>query len=80
VAPRTPTEAAIADIWGGILKAERVGIQDNFFTLGGDSLQAVRAISAIGSVMGLEISLYEFFGGPTIEEVAHAMSPSALLS
>jgi FkbH-like protein len=77
VAPRSPTESSIADIWGGILKAERVGIRDNFFTLGGDSLQAVRAISAIGSVMGLEISLYEFFEGPTIEAVAKALATSS---
>ena len=45
VAPRTPTEKALAGIWAEVLRVERVGIHDNFFERGGDSLQAIQVIA-----------------------------------
>ena len=44
VAPRTPTEEAIAGAYGEVLSVDRVGIEDNFFELGGHSLLAMRLI------------------------------------
>ena len=47
VAPRTPTEAFIAELWQELLGLERVGVRDNFFDLGGHSLLAMRVLAAI---------------------------------
>jgi amino acid adenylation domain-containing protein/FkbH-like protein len=70
VAPRSLTEAALAEIWGEVLGLEQVGIRDDFFESGGDSLRAVRAISRIGATLGLELSIYDFYEGRTVEQVA----------
>ncbi|HEV8331152.1 MAG TPA: amino acid adenylation domain-containing protein, partial [Steroidobacteraceae bacterium] len=70
VAPRTATEAAVAQIWADVLRLDVVGVHDNFFECGGDSVLAVQAIASIGSVLGLDLSIYDFFEGPTIEQVA----------
>ncbi|MHC5828200.1 MAG: AMP-binding enzyme, partial [Nostoc sp.] len=47
IAPRTPTELTLAKIWAEVLNVERVGIHDNFFDLGGDSLLTVRLLKQI---------------------------------
>ena len=44
VAPRTPTEVKVAAIWAEVLGREQVGIADNFFKLGGQSLKAVTCL------------------------------------
>ncbi len=77
VAPRTPAERAIAEIWRDILGLQQVGVGDDFFDLGGDSLLAVRAIARIGSVLSKEISIYDFFEGPTVEAVALKLADAA---
>ncbi|HEY7492545.1 MAG TPA: amino acid adenylation domain-containing protein, partial [Candidatus Tectomicrobia bacterium] len=45
VAPTTPTEATLASIWAAVLGLERVGVKDNFFTLGGDSILSIQIIA-----------------------------------
>jgi amino acid adenylation domain-containing protein/FkbH-like protein len=77
--PRTPTEAAVAEIWEAVLHVEQIGACDDFFELGGDSLLAVQAVSRIGSVLGLDLPLHEFFQEATVEKVASklALTPTA---
>ena len=70
IAPRTSTEKAVAEIWSAVLGVENIGTRDDFFNSGGDSILAVQVIARIGSVLGLELSLHEFFEGPTVEEVS----------
>jgi amino acid adenylation domain-containing protein/FkbH-like protein len=70
VAPRTPVEAAVADIWREVLGVADISVRANFFDLGGDSVRAVQAIARIESVLGLQLSVYEFFEGQTIEQIA----------
>lgn len=68
-APRTPVEAALASIWAEVLGAERVGIHDNFFTLGGDSILSI-LVAAKAARHGLRVELRLFFERQTIAELA----------
>lgn len=70
VAPRTTIEAAIAEIWARVLRLSQIGVKDDFFWIGGDSVRAVQVIAEIASVLGSDLSVYDFFKGPTVEEVA----------
>lgn len=73
VAPRTKTEKVLASIWAEVLNLESVGIHDNFFDLGGHSLDATQITSRIGTALQLELSLKTFFDAPTIAELASAV-------
>jgi amino acid adenylation domain-containing protein len=68
VAPRNPTEEKLAEIWAEVLGRDRVGIEDNIFEIGGDSLLIFR-IAARASEAGLPISIRQFFLHRTIVEV-----------
>jgi acyl-CoA synthetase (AMP-forming)/AMP-acid ligase II len=70
-APRTPLEQQLANIWATILQAERVGIHDDFFALGGDSLRATHALARIRDIMHLEVEVTRFFEASTVAEMAH---------
>jgi len=69
-APRTPVEQAIANTWKKQLGFEKIGIRDDFFELGGDSLKAITMISRIHKDLDARIQLKEFFDRPTIESLA----------
>jgi len=69
-APRTAQEEALADIWAHILKIERVGIDDSFFELGGDSLLATQLTSQVRRTFNVELSLRDFYDAPTILNLA----------
>jgi acyl carrier protein len=66
VAPRTPTEEQLANIWQEVLGLERVGIHDNFFELGGHSLLATQVISRARDNFGVALPLLRLFEIPTI--------------
>jgi acyl carrier protein len=68
VPPRTPVEEVVAAIWAESLKMPRVGIRDNFFDLGGDSLTAVQIVSRVCGAIQTEVSLHNLFEAPTVEE------------
>jgi amino acid adenylation domain-containing protein len=70
VAPRTPTEDFLAEIWSELLNVDQVGMHDNFFALGGHSLLAVRVVSRVRSLFNVELPLRELFEAPTIDELA----------
>ena len=69
VAPSTPAEETLARIWGAVLRVERVGVHDNFFDLGGDSILSIRVVSR-ATQTGLRISTRLLFDNPTIAELA----------
>jgi acyl-coenzyme A synthetase/AMP-(fatty) acid ligase/acyl carrier protein len=70
VAPRTPTEKALASIWCWVLKLDRVGIYDNFFDLGGHSLLMVSVIDRINQTLGASITMIDLFKYTTIKTAA----------
>jgi acyl transferase domain-containing protein/non-ribosomal peptide synthetase component F len=73
VAPSTPTEEALAEIWREVLRLERVGTRDNFFELGGHSLLMTRVISRVREVFQVELPIRGFFESPTITGLAAAV-------
>jgi len=70
VAPRSPIEEIIAEIWSEVFKLEKVGVHDNFFDLGGHSLLATQLISRILSEVQCQLPLRTLFERPTIAGVA----------
>ncbi len=64
-APRNATEKQLADIWQKILGIRRIGINDNFFDIGGDSLKAMETIILLKK-QGLQLEIKDLFEGQTI--------------
>ncbi|MBV7340168.1 amino acid adenylation domain-containing protein [Chloroflexi bacterium TSY] len=77
VAPRSEIEQTIADIWQEVLSVERVGINDNFFDLGGHSLLMVRDHTKLREAFEKEISLIDMFRNPTVTMLATYFSEMA---
>jgi hypothetical protein len=76
VAPKSDLERALAQIWADVLGLDRVGIRDNFFDLGGNSLIGLRVVSKIKSGLGRELQVTALFEGPTVESLARFISIS----
>jgi amino acid adenylation domain-containing protein len=70
VAPRTSGERELTNIWCNVLSLDQVGIHDNFFDLGGDSLAAIRVVSQAIQSFQLELPVKALFDAPTIAEMA----------
>lgn len=77
VAPRTVLEKQLAAIWADVLHVDRVSIHDNFFDLGGHSLQAVQLISRITAALHTSLSIKTLFMYPTVAELADALQTPA---
>ncbi|HSU17607.1 non-ribosomal peptide synthetase [Longimicrobium sp.] len=70
-APRTPAEEALAGIWAEVLRLPRVGVHDNFFALGGDSIVSIQVIARANQA-GIRISPRHVFVHQTVAELAAA--------
>ncbi|HSF41084.1 MAG TPA: amino acid adenylation domain-containing protein, partial [Thermoanaerobaculia bacterium] len=73
VAPRTPTEAALAAIWTDVLGVERVGVHDGFFDLGGHSLLATQVAARVREIFRVELPLAVLFRETALEALARAI-------
>jgi amino acid adenylation domain-containing protein len=69
--PQTPLEAKLAAIWGEVLRTSEIGIHDNFFALGADSIDLFR-IAARMREQGLDLGAAQLMRHPTIAELARA--------
>ncbi len=74
VAPSTEAEKLLAEVWGQILKVDQVGIHDNFFTLGGDSLLAIQVVSRVAD-RGWRCTPANLLRCQTIAELAAVLRP-----
>ncbi|OBG82484.1 hypothetical protein A5699_00340 [Mycobacterium sp. E802] len=69
-APTTPTEETVAGIFAEVLGVERVGIDDSFFDLGGDSLSAMRVIAAVNKSLDTQLAVRVIFDSPSVSGLA----------
>jgi hypothetical protein len=70
VAPRNALEETLARVWAEVLELERVGVHDNFFDLGGHSLQSIQLITRLTAVLNRPVSVKSVFQAPTVAEMA----------
>ncbi|HBB30690.1 MAG TPA: non-ribosomal peptide synthetase [Cyanobacteria bacterium UBA8803] len=75
VAPRTSVEKVLAGIWTQVLRLEKVGIYNNFFELGGDSILSMQIVGRANRA-GLQLTPKQLFEYPTIAELAAVASSS----
>ncbi len=76
VAPRNEMEEKIAAVWQGVLGLDQVGVNDNFFDLGGNSLIGLKVISRLKAEFpGADVSAVTLFEGPTVGALARLLQP-----
>jgi acyl carrier protein len=73
VAPRTPTEAALAAVWCDVLRRAAVSVTDHFFELGGHSLAAMQVASRLPRALGIDVPLSLLLDRPILAELAAAI-------
>jgi amino acid adenylation domain-containing protein len=76
VAPRTPVERTLAELFGTLLRAPRVGVFDNFFDVGGDSILSIQLVNRAREA-GLHITTRQVFQHQTVAALAAAAVPAA---
>ncbi|QSQ17130.1 non-ribosomal peptide synthetase [Myxococcus landrumensis] len=76
VAPRSPLEELLSNLWAQLLSLPRVGVDDNFFDLGGHSLLATQLVSRVRETLRIELPLRDLFSNPTVASLARVLSAS----
>ena len=66
VAPRTPNEELLANIWAEVLRIDRVGVEDNYFDLGGDSLKIAQIATRVRETLQVNVPIRAIFEQPTV--------------
>jgi acyl carrier protein len=71
--PQTETEKAVAAIWSELLRVDGIGVQDDFFDLGGQSMTAVGLVARLGAAFDVNVELATLFERPTIAGLSEAI-------
>lgn len=71
VAPSTPFEKKIVEIWEEVLQREKIGVNDDFFVLGGHSIKAAKVVSKINQEYQSGVKIGHIFSTPTISDLAY---------
>ncbi|MGK8556153.1 amino acid adenylation domain-containing protein [Nocardia gipuzkoensis] len=77
LAPRTPVEEAVAAVFGDVLGRERVGVDQSFFELGGNSLSATKVVARVNAALGSRIALRDLFDAPTVAQLSARVVPAS---
>ncbi len=72
--PRTPLESDITTVWADVLDVSAIGVDDDFFDLGGHSLDAMRVNARLSQMLHIELRLSSFFDDPTVRGQALAIT------
>jgi len=72
-APKTETEKIVAGIYAQVLGLERVGVDDSFFDLGGDSLSAMRVVAAINPALDTQLAVRTLFYAPSVRSLSEQL-------
>jgi amino acid adenylation domain-containing protein/FkbH-like protein len=78
IAPRTPIEEIMAEIWAAVLGISQAGVNDNFFSLGGHSLLGTIMISRVRDALGVELPLLSLFESPTVAGLSEIIERSLI--
>ena len=78
VAPRTPTEEAVAAIWCEVLGLAQVGVDDDFFDVGGHSLLATQVLSRLRAAFQVDLPLRQLFEAHTVAAIAQVIEAALL--
>ena len=76
-APATLVEQILAGIWAEVLGVDRVGVDESFFDIGGDSLSAMRAIAAINTALNVHLEVPTLINAPSIGSLSQQLSRQA---
>ncbi|NOQ24125.1 MAG: amino acid adenylation domain-containing protein, partial [Bacteroidales bacterium] len=80
VSPTNEIEEKLVEIWSEILKIEKIGIDNNYFSLGGDSITALRLISAINNRMNVNVGVSDLYANQTVRHFSKCISNSVSVS
>ena len=80
VAPRSAPEELVAGVFRDVLARKDIGVFDNFFDLGGDSLMAARLMARLRAASGLDLPLRNLFERPTVAQLAEAVDALSWVS
>src|SRR3989339_591566 len=75
--PKTKTEKTVARIWQEVLDVEKIGLNDNFFNLGGHSLKAIQVLARINKEFNIDLGLKELFKYPILNELSKEVEKEA---
>ena len=75
--PASPAEETLANIYARVLGLERVGVEESFFDLGGDSISAMRVIAAINSALDTQLKVRSLFDAPSVRGLSRQLGGHA---
>jgi acyl carrier protein len=75
--PRNHTAAVLLSIWAGVLEVPEVGVDDDFFALGGHSLAAAQIVARLRDAFGVDLPVAAVFEAPTVAELARRVEEAA---
>jgi amino acid adenylation domain-containing protein len=73
ISPRTEAELLLSAVWCQVLGLDQVGVRDEFFEIGGESLRAMQVVTKVNKVLDLDLPVRSLFDAPTIEEFARVV-------
>ncbi|WSJ17014.1 amino acid adenylation domain-containing protein [Nocardia sp. NBC_01327] len=76
-APSTPAERTVAEVFAAVLGVERAGADDDFFELGGNSLNATQVVARLGAALGTRVPVRAVFEAPTVAQLAGQLAQHA---